>query len=256
MSFLSDLFSLLSKSRTVDSEITSKNLQTKPAPISIINTESKPFTASDASSDAGSDYNADKAKIINYFGGVSGLIDSGIPPLAFLLAFNITKDLNESIYISLAVVLLITIVRLAMRDTIKHSMNGLFAVLISALFAHYSHKATGFFLPSVLKAAGFSLLYLISILVKWPLIGVMVGPILGENLSWRKDELRRKAYSKATWVWFGLFFLRFVTLLPLYLSQSVNYLGIATVLLGYPPFFLTMWLTWMIIKKSAATKNI
>jgi hypothetical protein len=198
-------------------------------------------------------HHEDREKIISHFGGVQGLIDSGVPSLVFLIAFDITRNLNSSIIYSLIPAILITVFRVIKRDTLQHAFSGLLGVLICALFAHFSHKATGYYLPSVLKAAGFAILYAVSILVGWPLIGVMLGPILGENMEWRKDPQRKKIYSQASWAWFGLFALRFAILYPLYLSKSVNSLGIATLLVGYPPFFLVVWITWVIIRKVPAT---
>jgi hypothetical protein len=198
-------------------------------------------------------HHEDRAKIISHFGGVQGLIDSGVPSLVFLLAFDITKSLDKSIIYSLIPAVLLTLFRIIKKDTLQHAFSGLIGVLICALFAHFSHKATGYYLPSVLKDAGFTLLYAITTLVGWPLIGVMLGPILGENMEWRKDPARKKTYQQASWLWCGLFAFRLAILYPLYLSKNVNSLGVATLLLGYPPFFLVVWMTWIIIRKVPAT---
>ena len=60
----------------------------------------------------------DKAKILSAMGGVKGLIDSGLPALLFLIAFNITKDVRDSAYAALALSLLLTMFRLVKRETI------------------------------------------------------------------------------------------------------------------------------------------
>ena len=43
----------------------------------------------------------------------------------------------------------------------------------------------------------------VSNLIKWPILGLTLGPILGENLMWRKDPDRLNAYIKAGWLWVG-----------------------------------------------------
>jgi hypothetical protein len=82
----------------------------------------------------------------------------------------------------------------------------------------------------------------------------VLGPILGENLLWRKDPARLKAYTKAGWLWVGMFAARLIVQYPLYQSGNVNLLGTARLLMGYPLFILTAWGTWLILRKTPTTK--
>ena len=58
-----------------------------------------------------SDVAGDKEKILSAFGGKKGLIDIGFPSIVFLISFNITKDLWNSLIASVAISALLTIVR-------------------------------------------------------------------------------------------------------------------------------------------------
>jgi hypothetical protein len=98
-------------------------------------------------------------------------------------------------------------------------------------------------------------LYLFLNLIKLPILGLILGPILGENLAWRKDPLRRAAYIKAGWLWVGLFFGRLAVQYPLYRSGNVDLLGIARIVMGYPLFIAAAWGSWLIIKKVPKAKN-
>lgn len=193
-------------------------------------------------------HEADKAKIVNALGGTKGLIDSGLPALVFLVAFNFNKDVTQSSYYALGLSLVLTLIRLIRRETIQHAISGVIGVAICAWLANRSGKAEDFYLPGLWTNAIYGFAYLVSILVRWPVIGLVIGPLLEENLRWRKDPARTKVYIKATWLWVGMFAIRLLVQYPLYVSGNVNALGTARLIMGYPLFIATAWLTWLVIK--------
>ena len=190
----------------------------------------------------------DKAKIVNAMGGKKGLIDSGLPALVFLLVFNFTKDVQRSSYAALALSLILTVLRLARRETIQHAISGVIGVVICAWLSNRSGKAEDFYLPGLWTNAIYGTVYLISIVARWPIIGVIIGPLLEENFRWRKDPERTKVYIKATWLWVAMFVIRLIVQYPLYLAGNVNALGTARLIMGYPLFIATAWATWIVIK--------
>jgi Protein of unknown function (DUF3159) len=190
----------------------------------------------------------DKAKILKAMGGTKGLLDSGLPALIFLIIFNITKEVQQAAYGALALSLVLTIIRLAKRETIQHAISGVVGVAICAWLSNRTGKAEDFYLPGLWTNAIYGAVYLVSILVRWPIIGVIIGPLLEENFRWRKDPLRTKVYIKATWLWVGMFAIRLLVQYPLYISGNVNALGTARLIMGYPLFIATAWATWIVIK--------
>ena len=200
-------------------------------------------------------HNEDKDKVLNALGGKRGLIDSGLPSLVFLVVFNISgKDVNAALYAAVALSIVLTLLRLLKRETIQHAFSGLIGVGICALISKRTGNAADFYLPGLWINAGYGLLYAITNLVKWPILGVMLGPILGENLLWRKDSARLNAYIKAGWLWVAMFAARLIVQYPLYKSGNINVLGTARLLMGYPLFILTAWGTWQILRKTPTTK--
>ncbi|NCU89377.1 MAG: DUF3159 domain-containing protein, partial [Actinobacteria bacterium] len=185
----------------------------------------------------------DKARILNAMGGKKGLLDSGLPALIFLVIFNVTKDVQQAAYGALALSLILTIVRLARRETIQHAISGVIGVAICAWLSNRTGKAEDFYLPGLWTNAIYGVVYLVSIIVRWPIIGVIIGPLLEENLRWRKDPIRTKVYVKATWLWVGMFAVRLLVQYPLYVSGNVNVLGTARLVMGYPLFIATAWAT-------------
>jgi hypothetical protein len=200
-------------------------------------------------------HNEDKDKVLNALGGKRGLIDSGLPALVFLIVFNISgKDVDTALYAAVALSILLTLLRLIKRETIQHAFSGLIGVGICALISKRTGNAADFYLPGLWINAAYGLLYAITNLVKWPILGVMLGPILGENLLWRKDSARLNAYIKAGWLWVAMFAARLIVQYPLYKSGNINVLGTARLLMGYPLFILTAWGTWQILRKTPTTK--
>lgn len=187
--------------------------------------------------------------IINALGGPRGLIDNGLPSILFLVVYNIQKDLTPALLASVALSGFFALLRLVQRDTLQHALTGFIGILVCAWFAQRGGNAKDYYLPSFIKNSFYAVAYAIGNFVGWPLIGVMLGPLLGENFDWRRSKERRRVYTMASWVWFGMFVLRLAIMYPLYKANAVNALGVASIALGYPLFLFVVWWTWLIIKQ-------
>lgn len=192
--------------------------------------------------------NSDKAKILAAFGGVKGLFDSGIPSLIFLILFNITHDLVHSAQWSLGFSALIAIYRLIKRETLQNALSGVFGVAICYWFSRSTGKAEDFYLPGLITNLVYAIAYSLSIISGWPIVGLVLGPLLGENFLWRKHPERKRVYVRASWLWVGMFVARLVVQYPLYKTGNINLLGTARVVMGYPLFIATAWGTYLIVK--------
>lgn len=199
-------------------------------------------------------HESDKEKIIGAFGGKKGLIDSGIPAIIFLLTFNVRKDLQEALIASIAVSAILTIIRLVMRDTIQHAVSGFIGVLICAWFANRTGNPSDLYIPKLLTNLGYGTLYLLANLAGWPILGLMLGPILGENLLWRNYPERKRAYIQAGWLWVAMFFTRIAVQYPIYKSGNLNLLGTVNLAMGYPLFIATAYGSWMILRRVPTVK--
>lgn len=197
----------------------------------------------------------DKAKVVNALGGKSGIFDSTVPSLFFLIAYNITHNLRLCLYYSIGVAAILMVIRLIRRTTLIHSVGGFIAAVFCAYFAWKTGSAKSYYAPSLWKNSAFAALYGISILARFPLLGLILGPILGENLEWRNSKERYRAYRNATWIWFGLFAVRLAIQIPLYKANQLNALGVANVFLGFPLYLLVLWATWMVIKRVPVAKK-
>ena len=192
----------------------------------------------------------DREKVLSAFGGAKGLIDSGIPSIIFLVAFNLTHHLHAALFASIATSALLTLIRLIKRDTLQHALSGLVGVLICAWFANRTGNPSDIYIPKLLTNLGYGSVYLIANLVGWPILGLMLGPILGENLTWYKHPERKRAYLRASWLWVVMFFTRIAVQYPIYRSGNLNLLGTVNLAMGYPLFIATAYGSWLVLKNA------
>jgi hypothetical protein len=202
-----------------------------------------------------SEHNQDKDKVINALGGKKGLIDSGLPSIVFLIVFNVQHDLRISLWSALSLSVVLAILRLAKKDTIQHSVSGLLGVVICAFFANRTGQAADFYIPKLLTNLGYGTAYLIANLVGWPLLGIVLGPLLGENFEWRHNPERKRMYIRASWIWVAMFFARIAVQYPIYRSGNVNLLGTVNLAMGYPLFFAAAYGSWLVIKSVPPVKR-
>ncbi|MBP0454730.1 DUF3159 domain-containing protein [Kitasatospora sp. RG8] len=189
--------------------------------------------------------------VMQAFGGVRGMVDMTLPGLVFIVTYNITHQVPAAAWAALGLSALFVVARLAKRETVQHAFSGVFGVAIGAWISMKTGKAENFYLPGLLWSVGYCIGLAVSALVRWPLIGVMLGPVTGEMFTWRKQNPGRlAAYTKATWAWVLIMGIKPLILFPLYFTHNVNLLGWLKVALGIPPMLLAMYVTWQILLKA------
>lgn len=179
------------------------------------------------------------------------LVDSGLPTVVFVTVYALNGSvLVPALVGALAAGGVLAVLRLARRDSLQNVLAGLVALGIAAWFANRTGQAEDFFLPGILINVVYGLAYVVSIAVKWPLLGVLVGLATGEGMGWRHKPYLLRAYTIASWFWVAMFAIRLSVQVPLYLTEGVVALGVARVAMGWPLFLLCLWLSWLVIKKA------
>nr|WP_190139800.1 DUF3159 domain-containing protein [Streptomyces longispororuber] len=192
-----------------------------------------------------------QAALFDAFGGIRGTVETMVPGLLFVLIYTINKDLHMSAIAALAVALALVVVRLVRRDTVKHAFSGVFGVAFGVAFAMFTGNAKDFYLPGMIYGVGLGTAFFVSALVGYPLLGLLLGPVFRENLSWRtRNPGRKKAYTKASLAW-GLIFLgKYAILFPLYWWGDTEQLGWVLIALKLPPMVLAVYFTWIFLAKA------
>lgn len=206
-------------------------------------------TAEDTS--AGDARAVTEAALFEAFGGVRGMVETVLPGLLFVSIYTINKNLHMAALAALVVSLVMVVGRLVTKGIVKHAFSGVFGVVFGVVFAMMTGEAKDFYLPGMIYATGLALAYIVTAMAGFPLIGLMLGPVFRENLSWlTRNPGRKKAYTKASWAW-GLILLgKSAILFPLYWWGDTTQLGWVLVALKIPPFLLAVYLTWMFLVKA------
>ncbi|MEU9216211.1 DUF3159 domain-containing protein [Streptomyces sp. NPDC048376] len=198
-----------------------------------------------------------EAALFEAFGGVRGMVETVLPGLLFVTIFTLNNDLHMSAIAALAVSVVLVVVRLVMKDTVKHAFSGVFGVAFGVVFAMMTDNAKNFYLPGMLYTLGLALAYIVTSLAGVPLIGLILGPVFKENLSWRtRNPGRKKAYTKASYAWGFILLAKSAILFPLYWWADTEQLGWVLVTLKIPPFLLAVWLTWVFLAKAPAPIDV
>lgn len=203
-----------------------------------------------------SERHTDTPDLYEALGGPQGVADSSLPALAFVITYTVNgNELGMAAWVAVGVAAVMAGVRLMRRETLQFALAGFAGVAIAAFIADRTGRAEDFFLPGLFINAAYALAYLISIAIKIPLLGVFLGPLTGEGMKWRKDPERVRLYTRASWIWVGVFTLRLAVQLPLYLAGAVLALGIAKTAMGLPIFAVAIWLSYLVLKQGGDERD-
>jgi hypothetical protein len=183
-------------------------------------------------------------------GGRRGTLESALPSVVFVTAYLITSSLGLALGLALAVAAILAVLRLMRREKPVRVLAGLAGVAIAAVVAARTGNAADYFLPSLLANVASALVWAVSIVARWPLLGVIIGFAVGQKTAWRQDPDLVRAYSNASWIWAGSFLVRAGVNTPLYLTDNLLGLGISRVLLGFPMVLLVIAGSWWAIRRS------
>lgn len=194
----------------------------------------------------------EKELLSKAIGGWRGLVDSALPSMLFILIFVFQQDLNKALIAALILGGILLLVRLFERKPLTQVISGFVGLSISVLITWRTKDASNFFLTGIITNAVYGFALLVSVLIRKPLIGYLVGTLVGDTSGWLKHPLLVRAYTIVTWLWVGVFGLRLVVQIPLYLNDSVALLGSVKIFMGWPLYLLSVWLTYQIVQTARA----
>lgn len=184
-------------------------------------------------------------------GGKRGLLDSGLPSLVFVGVYTLGgQELQPALIAALAVAGVLTVWRLIRRQTLLQAMAGFAGVAIASFIASRTGEARNYFVTGFITNGAYLVACVVSIAVRWPLVGVVLGPLLGEGMTWRKHRERLVVYQRITWVFAGMFALRLVVQLYLYFQDDVLWLGVARFVMGFPMYLAVVGLAYWMIRRA------
>ncbi|WP_436838504.1 DUF3159 domain-containing protein [Nocardia nova] len=182
--------------------------------------------------------------LLEQLGGISGLVYSTLPVVVFVPA-NTLWGLTVAIWTALGVAAGVLVWRLARRSPIQPAISGFIGVAVCAFIAHRTGAAKGYFLFGIWASLVYAGVFLASIVVRWPLAGVIWGVLNGHGHEWRSDRRVMRLYDLATVVWVVLFVARFLVQNHFYDTDATGWLAAARIGMGWPltavALLVTVW---------------
>ena len=174
-----------------------------------------------------------KKTVLEQVGGTKGVIYSALPALVFVVA-NGVGGLKVGILAALLVAGGIAARRLVRRESIQPALGGVFGVAVAAGVSWYTGSAKDFFLIGIWASLAGAVAFVLSVVLRWPLAGLIWNATTGKGVVWRADRRSRIYYDIATLVLAAVFGARFAVQQYLYQADEVGSLGFAKIAMGYP----------------------
>ena len=191
----------------------------------------------------------DGKSLLEGMGGKLGIAETIVPSVLFGMSFALTGQAIIAVSLAGGTSALFILYRLITRKSASSALIGAIAVGFAAWLAlREGGEAVDYFVPGFITNAVYGSVLLISILVRWPIIGVLVEILRGNTSTWRKDRKKLTIYSLVTAMWVGFFSLRLLVQVPLYLAGSAELLATARVAMGPPLYALVILVTWLILR--------
>jgi Protein of unknown function (DUF3159) len=192
-------------------------------------------------------------QLADQLGGVRGLLESGIPVLVFVVA-NILWALRPAILVAAGSAVVIAVWRLTRKESIRHAVNGLFGIALGAIIAWKTGSAKNFYLPGILLSLAYGVAMLASIPLRVPLVG-WVWSLLADRGSnqWRSDRGLVRTFSWLTGLWAVTYLAKTGIQAAIFHATSASdpgtALGIARLVLGYPPYLALIAVTVWVVRR-------
>ncbi len=182
-------------------------------------------------------------------GGPRGSLEASAPTIIFVIAWTAAHDFRLAVAVTGAAIVVLLALRLIQRQTPKFVLSSLVAAALAAYFVHRSGRAQDAYLPGILYSAGLGSLTLLSVILRWPLLGFVVGVAEDpeDPLAWHRDRAIVRLCQRLTLVLVGLYAVRLTVMLPLYWAGQVAALGVAKIVLGWPLYLLGLAVIGLIL---------
>jgi hypothetical protein len=134
---------------------------------------------------------------------------------------------------------------------VQFVLNAFVGIGIGALFAWRAARGGGdegdqalaYFLPGLLYNLGYAMVMVLTIVIRWPLVGFIVGSVAGDPTAWHADRNVVRLCSRLTWLLALPCIVRVAVQGPIYLAgrngwwskdSAVAALGVAKLAMGWP----------------------
>ncbi len=217
-----------------------------------------------------------RQQMLDGFGGWSGMVVSAIPTVVFV-AVNAISSLRTAVIAAVGSALVLTGYRLIRHQPVQQALSGLFGVLIAAVIAGRTGQARGFFLLGIWSSVIYGAVFLVSMLVRRPLVGAIWefldptttpqdqaassgsasdGPAANNGATsasavpWQRRPYLARAYYYATAAGTAVFAARAGVQGSLFEHNSTGWLAVTRIVMGYPLTIAAAGFGWFVVRRA------
>jgi hypothetical protein len=167
------------------------------------------------------------------------------------VTYLVTKELRLALVLSVAAAAVALVARLVQRSTVQFVVNALVGIGIGWLFVAVAarnggdanQQALAYFLPGIIYNTGYTLVLSVTCLVRWPVVGFMVGSVTGDPTAWHRDRQVVRLCTRLTWLLVLPCLVRVVVQGPVWVGghsgtidpqAAVAILGVLKIVMGWP----------------------
>lgn len=197
--------------------------------------------------------------VLDSLGGPVGILESLIPGTVYVTLFSLTLNVLLAAIVAGSLSLGFAIYQIIKKRPLTQVIAGVVGLGISIYLPLRNGldntHAADYFVPGLLTNAGYLAAFSVSLLVRYPLAGVVLSLFASKAKTWRSDRSVYRRYFWVTVLWIGMFAVRLLVELPLYFTEQVAALGVAKVVLGTPFYALVVWFSWLIARVTLTTEK-
>lgn len=189
-------------------------------------------------------------------GGWRTIAEAVASRMLFLIVYSFTGRVLVSALVAVGAVLVLAVIRLRTERKKWWQVTIPLAIVgLSAALAGGTGNAVAFYLPDILPDLILGPVFLVSMVIRFPVIGLLVGGARGERSEWRHNPARHRLYQRCTAVFLVKFMIAAAIMLLLYFAGQVFALGIASTLLTTPALAVCVYLCWRILRTHPVGPN-
>ena len=179
------------------------------------------------------------------------MLEAAVPTILFTVTWLTQRDLTLALSISVAAAVVLLAIRLVQRSTPQFVLNALFGIGIGWVFVRIAAsrggdedaQALAYFLPGILYNGAYSLVFALTCVIGWPVVGFMVGSVTGDPTAWHEDRQVVRLCTRLTWLLALPCALRVLVQGPVWLAgnadsidvdTAIAVLGVLKIALGWP----------------------
>jgi hypothetical protein len=167
-------------------------------------------------------------------GGRRGMVEGAVPTLGFTITYLVGHHLRLGLSVGIGLAVALLAVRLVQRQSVQFVVNSLVGIVIAAIFASRTGNAKDVFAPGIVYNAVYAGAMVLSVVVRWPLVGLMIASVTGDLTAWRRDPAIVRLCTRLTMILAVPCLVRVAVQYPLWLADEVGWLGVTKIALGWP----------------------